>query len=60
MSLFFFLGLKFWINVKNKIWEENILITFFLTKKSLDLQKIKNHVAKFPYWFWFANKILNV
>jgi hypothetical protein len=24
---------------------------FFGTKKSLDLQKIKNHVATFPYWF---------
>jgi hypothetical protein len=31
-----------------------------LQKKPLDLQKIKNHVTTFPYWFWFGNKILHV
>jgi hypothetical protein len=32
------------------------LIFFFLgRKKSLDLQKIENHVGTFPYWFWFGN-----
>jgi hypothetical protein len=42
MSLFFFFGLKFFINVKIKYF-----ITFFFLrkKKSLDLQKIDNHVA---------------
>jgi hypothetical protein len=30
------------------------LMTFFFN--SLDLQKIKNHVATFPYWFWFGKK----
>ncbi len=43
----FFLLLKFCTNVK------------FFQRKSLDLQKIKSHVVKFPYWFWFGNKILN-
>jgi hypothetical protein len=51
----FFLALKFWINMKREYFDH-----FFLTKKSLDLQKIKNHIGKFPYWFWFGNKILNV
>ncbi len=34
------------------------LMTFFFN--SLDLQKIKNHVATFPYWFWFGKNNLNV
>jgi hypothetical protein len=29
--------------------EREYLITFFLEKKSLDLKKIENHVATFPY-----------
>jgi hypothetical protein len=32
----------------------------FFEKKSLDLQKIKNHVVTFPYQFRFGNKFLNV
>jgi hypothetical protein len=32
------------------------LILLFWTKKSFDLQKNKNHVATFSYWFWFGNK----
>ncbi len=36
------------------------LITFFWRKKSLDLQKIENHVGTFPYWFWFGNNFKNV
>ncbi len=40
--------------------KKEYLVTCFLKKKSLDLQKIKNHVVTFIYWFWFGNKILNV
>jgi hypothetical protein len=36
------------------------LITVFLRKKALDLQKFENHVGTFPYWFWFGKKNLNV
>jgi hypothetical protein len=37
------------------------LITFFFEKKkSLDLQKVKNHVVTFHYWFWFDNRFSNV
>jgi hypothetical protein len=52
----FFLGLKFCTNVKNK-YENGIFYCFFFLrkKKSLDLQKIDNHVATFPYWFRFGN-----
>jgi hypothetical protein len=33
------------------------LITFFKEKNySSNLQKIKNHVATFSYWFWFDKK----
>jgi hypothetical protein len=35
-------------------------IIFWGEKKSLDLQKIENHVATFPYWFWFGNNLKNV
>ncbi len=57
---FFFFGLKFCTNVKNKYEKRIFGHFFFWRKKSLDLQKIKNHVLTFPYWFWFGNKILNV
>jgi hypothetical protein len=36
------------------------LIFFSEEKKSLYLLKIENHVATFPYWFWFGNNFLNV
>jgi len=40
---------------KNK-YEKGILNQFLLLrKKSLDLQKIENHVRTFSYWFRFAN-----
>jgi hypothetical protein len=55
----FFFGLKIWTNVKNKMKRE-CLITFKKRKNSLNLQKIENHVATFPYWFWFGNNILSV
>jgi hypothetical protein len=29
-------------------------------KKTLDFQKIENHVSTFPYWFWSGNNLLNV
>jgi hypothetical protein len=32
-------------------------ITFFVQKKSLDLQKIENHVAHFPIGFGLVIKI---
>jgi hypothetical protein len=39
--------------VKNK-YEKRIFDDFLKKRKhSLDLQKIKNHVATFSYWFWF-------
>jgi hypothetical protein len=34
---------------------EYFITFFFEKKKSIDLQKIENHVATFPYWFWFGN-----
>ncbi len=37
---------------------EYLITFFFLRKKSLDLQKIENHVGTFPYWFWFGNNFL--
>jgi hypothetical protein len=56
MSPFFF-GLKLCTNVKNK-YEKRIFDHFFFN--SLNLQNIKNHVATFPYQFWFGKKNLNV
>jgi hypothetical protein len=54
MESLFFLGLKLRTNVKLKN-EKRIFGHFgFLRKKSLDLQKIKNHIKTFPYWFWFG------
>jgi hypothetical protein len=35
--------------------KRDYLIFFGGRKKSLYLQKIENHVATFPYWFWFGN-----
>jgi hypothetical protein len=32
----------------------------FLNKNSLNSQKSENHVATFPYWFWFGSTFLNV
>jgi hypothetical protein len=55
-----FFGLKFWINVKIKYEKWIFAHYLFGTKKSLDLQKVKDHVVRFPYWFLFGNKILNV
>jgi hypothetical protein len=41
--------------------QKEYLITFFLgEKKSLDLQKIENHVGTFSYWFWFGDNLKNV
>jgi hypothetical protein len=45
--------------VKNK-YEKRTFDPFFWTKKSLDLQKNKNHVATFSYWFWFGNNFKKV
>ncbi len=61
MSLFFFffLGVKFCTNVKINMKSEHLII-FLGRKKSLDLQKIENHVATFSYWFWFGNNLKNV
>jgi hypothetical protein len=36
------------------------LMIFFGEKKSLNLQKIQNHVGTFPYRFWFGNNFSNV
>jgi hypothetical protein len=54
ISLLFF-GLKFCTNVKNK-HDKGIFYPFFKKIKSLDLPKSENHVATFPYWFWFGDK----
>ncbi len=35
-------------------------LNFFLEKKIIRFEKIKNHVTTFPYWFWFGNNFLNV
>jgi hypothetical protein len=43
-------GLKLCTNVKNK-YQKGIFDHFFFFKKSLNLQKIENHVATFPFWF---------
>jgi hypothetical protein len=45
-----YFGLKFFTNVKNK-YEKGIFDHFFFLKKSLNLQKIENHVATFPFGF---------
>jgi hypothetical protein len=42
-----------------KIMKREYLISF-MKKKSLDLQKNKNHVATFSYWFCFGHNFLNV
>ncbi len=55
-QLVLFFCLKFCTNVENK-YERGI---FDLRKKSLDLQKIENHVGTFSHWFWFDNKFLHV
>ncbi len=56
----YFFNLKFCTNVKNK-YEKGISDHFFfLRKKSLDFQKIENHVVTFLYLFWFGKKNLNV
>jgi len=44
----FFFGLRFCTSVKNK-YEKRVLGHFFKKKKSLDLQKIKNHVVTISY-----------
>jgi len=43
-----------------KIYMKGEYLISFLRKKSLDLQKIKNHVVTFSYWFCFGNNFLNV
>jgi hypothetical protein len=43
--------------MKNK-YEKGIIDHFFNKNKSLDFQKIENHVATFPYWFWFGNNFI--
>jgi len=44
-----------------KKYEKRIFGHFFFgRKKSLDLQKIKNHIETFPYWFWFGKFLKNV
>jgi hypothetical protein len=35
-------------------------LDFFLTKKSLDLQKLEKHGGTFSHWVWFVNKFLHV
>jgi len=52
ISLFF--GLKIFTNVKNK-YEKGIIDHFLIFENSLNFQKNENHVATFPYWFWFGN-----
>jgi len=56
MMSFFFFGLNFCTNVKNKYEMGIFYLYFFKKRKSLDLLKSENHVATFPYWFWFGNK----
>jgi hypothetical protein len=58
-TVIYVFGLKIFTNVKNK-YEKGIFDYFFEKKKSLNLQKNENHVAIFPYWFWFGNNVLGV
>ncbi len=55
---FFFFGVLIFLKCLKKVWKENNGHFFFWEKNSLDLQKIKNHVVTFPYWFWLGNKFL--
>jgi len=48
-SIFFFFGLKLCTNVKNKCEKRTFGHFFFWEKKSLDMQKIKNHVVTSLY-----------
>jgi hypothetical protein len=41
--------------VKNK-YEKKIFDHFF-RKKVIKFEKNENHVATFPYWFWFGNNV---
>ncbi len=51
----------FWFEILHKCenkYEKGIFDHFFFFFKSLNLQKIENHVATFPCWFWFGNNVL--
>jgi len=52
--VFFFLVWNFAQMWKNKMRKEYLVTFFFWRKKPLDLQKIKNHIETFAYWFWFG------
>jgi hypothetical protein len=53
------LGLKICTDVNNK-YEKGLFDIFFGEKKVFIFAKIENHVATFPYWFWFGENFLNV
>ncbi len=55
----FLFGLKICTNVKIK-YKKGVFAQFLKRKKSLNLQKIENDVATFPYWLWFGNNVLSV
>jgi hypothetical protein len=48
-EFFYFFGLKFCTNVEKKYEKEIFDLVF--RKKSLDLQKIENHIPHFPIVF---------
>jgi hypothetical protein len=56
-SFFFFFF--FWVWKFSQMWIINMKRDYLIflggRKKSLYLQKNENHVATFPYWFWFGN-----
>ncbi len=59
-SIFFVLVWNFAQLWKIIMKREHLITFFFLRKKLLDLQKIKNHVVTFSYLFQFGNKLFNV
>ncbi len=55
----FFFGSEIFNKCEKCIWKENIW-TLFFKKKIIRFEKIENHVATFPYWFWFNISFFNV
>jgi hypothetical protein len=52
----------FLVWIFSQMWKiymkKEYFITFFIEKKIIKFQKIKNHAVTFPYWFWSSVKFL--
>jgi hypothetical protein len=57
---YFFYLIEIFAQIQKINMKREYSTTFFKRKNSLNLQKNKNNVTTFPYWFGFGNKILNV